>query len=63
MQVAEVRESQGKFASKSQGKSANFVRTCEWEPCEKDLIFHMTQCSIKGIRTQFQGVETGAIAI
>ncbi len=32
-------ESQGKFASKSQGKSGNFVRACEWEPC---LIHSMT---------------------
>ncbi len=30
---AEVGESPGKFASKSQGKSGNFVRACEWEPC------------------------------
>ena len=28
-----VRESQGKVALKSQGKSVNFVRTCRWEPC------------------------------
>ncbi len=28
----EVRESQRKFALKSQGKSGNFVRACSWEP-------------------------------
>ncbi len=35
---AEVRESQGKFASKSQGKSGNFVGTREWEPCKKQRV-------------------------
>ncbi len=29
----EVRESQGKFALKSQGKSGIFVRAYSWEPC------------------------------
>ena len=33
----EVRESQGKFASKSKKNQGIFVRTCEWEPCLKAL--------------------------
>ncbi len=33
-----VRESQGKFALKSQGKSGIFIRAYSWEPCTLNLL-------------------------